>query len=333
MHKKHYFCATMTVEEIKAPIAKELMDFEDFFLESMRSNVPLLDKVIHYIAKRKGKQIRPMFVFLVARMLGGQGEKKTFSAAALVELLHTATLVHDDVVDDANERRGFFSVNALWKNKVAVLVGDYLLSRSLLTSIDQNDYASLAVIARAVKAMSEGELLQLEKSRTLDITEEVYMEVIRQKTGSLIAACCEAAAISVGREDLAERMRLFGEKIGLAFQIKDDIFDYGDDEQIGKPTGNDIRERKVTLPLIYVLNTADKETKRELVTIIRKYNEDKNKVQRAVKMVVDSGGIAYSHKRMMALKDEALNLLTDIPDSPSKSALIGLVEYTTQRLK
>jgi octaprenyl-diphosphate synthase len=323
----------MTVEEIKAPIAKELGEFEDFFLNSMRSDVYLLDKIIHFITKRKGKQIRPMFVFLVARMLGGQGEKKTFSAAALVELLHTATLVHDDVVDDANERRGFFSVNALWKNKVAVLVGDYLLSRSLLTSIEQNDYASLAVIARAVKAMSEGELLQLEKSRTLDITEEVYMEVIRQKTGSLIAACCEAAAISVGRQDLAERMRLFGEKIGLAFQIKDDIFDYGNDEQIGKPTGNDIRERKVTMPLIYALNTADKETKRELVTIIRKYNEDKNKVRRAVKIVIESGGIAYAYKKMMALKDEALDLLKDIPDSPSKRALIGLVEYTTQRVK
>jgi octaprenyl-diphosphate synthase len=323
----------MTVDEIKAPIAKELHDFEDFFLESMRSNVPLLDKVIHYIAKRKGKQIRPMFVFLVARMLGGQGEKKTYSAAALVELLHTATLVHDDVVDDANERRGFFSVNALWKNKIAVLVGDYLLSRSLLTSIDQNDFASLEVIARAVKAMSEGELLQLEKSRTLDITEEVYMEVIRQKTGSLIAACCEAAAISVDRQDVSEKMRLFGEKIGLAFQIKDDIFDYGNDQQIGKPTGNDIRERKVTMPLIYALNNSSKETKRELLTIIKKYNEDKYKVQRAVQLVVDSGGIVYAQKKMMVLKDEALELLVDIPDSPSKQALIGLVEYTTQRLK
>lgn len=323
----------MTVDQIKAPISKELDEFEDFFLESMRSNVPLLDKVIHYIAKRKGKQIRPMFVFLVARMLGGQGEKKTFSAAALVELLHTATLVHDDVVDDANERRGFFSVNALWKNKIAVLVGDYLLSRSLLTSIDQNDYASLAVIARAVKSMSEGELLQLEKSRTLDITEEIYMEVIRQKTGSLIAACCEAAAISVGREDIAETMRLFGEKIGLAFQIKDDIFDYGNDEQIGKPTGNDIRERKVTIPLIYVLNNANKETKRDLVNIIRKYNEDKKQVQRAVKIVVDSGGIAYAHQKMITLKNEALELLKEIPDSPAKQALIGLVEYTTERVK
>jgi octaprenyl-diphosphate synthase len=299
----------------------------------MRSNVPLLDKVIHYIAKRKGKQIRPMFVFLVARMLGGQGENRTYSAAALVELLHTATLVHDDVVDDANERRGFFSVNALWKNKIAVLVGDYLLSRSLLTSIDNKDFASLEVIARAVKSMSEGELLQLEKSRTLDITEEVYMEVIRQKTGSLIAACCEAAAISVDRADLAEQMRKFGETVGLAFQIKDDIFDYGNDVQIGKPTGNDIRERKVTMPLIYALNNSNKETKKELLTILKKHNENKKKVKRAIEIVVDAGGVAYAHGKMMQLKDEALSLIKDVPDSPAKDALIGLVEYTTLRLK
>ncbi len=323
----------MTVQEIKEPIEQELSEFEAFFLDSMRSNVPLLDKVIHYIAKRKGKQIRPMFVFLVARMLGGQGEDKTYSAAALVELLHTATLVHDDVVDDANERRGFFSVNALWKNKIAVLVGDYLLSRSLLTSIDNKDFASLEVIARAVKAMSEGELLQLEKSRTLDITEEVYMEVIRQKTGSLIAACCEAAAISVGREDMSEQMRKFGETIGLAFQIKDDIFDYGNDEKIGKPTGNDIRERKVTMPLIYALNNSDKATKKELISILKKHNENKKKVRRAVDLVVAAGGVAYAHKKMMTLKDEALDLIKDVPESPAKNALIGLVEYTTLRMK
>jgi len=323
----------MTVDQIKAPIEQELAEFEAFFLDSMRSNVPLLDKVIHYIAKRKGKQIRPMFVFLVARMLGGQGENRTYSAAALVELLHTATLVHDDVVDDANERRGFFSVNALWKNKIAVLVGDYLLSRSLLTSIDNKDFASLEVIARAVKAMSEGELLQLEKSRTLDITEEVYMEVIRQKTGSLIAACCEAAAISVDRADLAEQMRKFGETVGLAFQIKDDIFDYGNDVQIGKPTGNDIRERKVTMPLIYALNNSNKETKKELLTILKKHNENKKKVKRAIEIVVDAGGVVYAHGKMMQLKDEALSLIKDVPDSPAKDALIGLVEYTTLRLK
>ena len=323
----------MTVDQIKAPIKQELAEFEAFFLDSMRSNVPLLDKVIHYIAKRKGKQIRPMFVFLVARMLGGQGENRTYSAAALVELLHTATLVHDDVVDDANERRGFFSVNALWKNKIAVLVGDYLLSRSLLTSIDNKDFASLEVIARAVKAMSEGELLQLEKSRTLDITEEVYMEVIRQKTGSLIAACCEAAAISVDRADLAEQMRKFGETVGLAFQIKDDIFDYGNDVQIGKPTGNDIRERKVTMPLIYALNNSNKETKKELLTILKKHNENKKKVKRAIEIVVDARGVAYAHGKMMQLKDESLSLIKDVPDSPAKDALIGLVEYTTLRLK
>lgn len=323
----------MTVEEIKAPISKELSEFEEFFLDSMKSNVPLLDKVIHYIAKRKGKQIRPMFVFLVARMLGGNGEQKTFTAAALVELLHTATLVHDDVVDDANERRGFFSVNALWKNKIAVLVGDYLLSRSLLTSIENKDFASLEVIARAVKAMSEGELLQLEKSRTLDITEEVYMEVIRQKTGSLISACCEAAAFSVNKPELAERMRLFGEKIGLAFQIKDDIFDYGNGQEIGKPTGNDIRERKVTLPLIYAMNNSGEEVRKELYAILKKHNENKAKVKRAVNLVVESGGIKYAYDKMQILKTEAIALLEDIEDSNAKKALIGLVDYTTERLK
>jgi octaprenyl-diphosphate synthase len=214
-----------------------------------------------------------------------------------------------------------------------VLVGDYLLSRSLLTSIDNKDFASLEVIARAVKSMSEGELLQLEKSRTLDITEEVYMEVIRQKTGSLIAACCEAAAISVDRADLAEQMRKFGETVGLAFQIKDDIFDYGNDVQIGKPTGNDIRERKVTMPLIYALNNSNKETKKELLTILKKHNENKKKVKRAIEIVVDAGGVAYAHGKMMQLKDEALSLIKDVPDSPAKDALIGLVEYTTLRLK
>jgi len=323
----------MTVDEIKSPIQKELSDFEAFFLESMRSNVALLDKVIHYIAKRKGKQIRPMFVFLVAKMLGCQGEQKTLSAAALIELLHTATLVHDDVVDDANERRGFFSVNALWKNKIAVLVGDYLLSRSLLTSIDNKDFSSLEVIAKAVKAMSEGELLQLEKSRTLDITEDVYLEVIRQKTGSLIAACCEAAAFAANRPEMAQSMHDFGEKIGLAFQIKDDIFDYGNDEIIGKPTGNDIRERKMTMPLIYTLSKCDAKTKKELLYIIKKENENKKQIRRAIELVVASGGVQYAHQKMMEIKNEALEYLTDIPDSAAKDALIGLVEYTTTRLK
>lgn len=322
----------MTVEEIKAPIEKELKEFENVFRDKMRSKVPLLDKITHYIVKRKGKQMRPMFVFLSAKMLG-EVNQDTYNSAALVELLHTATLVHDDVVDDANERRGFFSVNALWKNKIAVLVGDYLLSKVLLLSIENKTYRSLEVVARAVREMSEGELLQIEKARRLDIDEETYFEVIRQKTASLISTCCEAGAISVQREDEAERMQKFGELVGLAFQIKDDIFDYGSPGNIGKPTGNDIREQKMTLPLIYTLNKVDKKTRAELVNIVKRYNEDTKKVRRAMDLVIENGGIDYAYQRMMEYKDEALKLIASIPDNPSKKALIGLVEYTVNREK
>jgi octaprenyl-diphosphate synthase len=296
----------------------------------MRSNVPLLDKITHYIIKRKGKQMRPMFVFLSAKMLGTISEE-TYTAASLVELLHTATLVHDDVVDDANERRGFFSVNALWKNKVAVLVGDYLLSKVLLLSIEQKKFRSLEIVARAVREMSEGELLQIEKARRLDITEEVYFEVIRQKTASLISTCCEAGAISVGREDEAERMRKFGELVGLAFQIKDDIFDYGTPGKIGKPTGIDIREQKMTLPLIHVLNTSDKKTRSQLINIVKRHHENSKKVQLACQIVVDYGGIDYAYQKMMEIKDQALGLLNDLQESPAKQSLIGLVNYTCNR--
>lgn len=320
------------VDDIKAPIDRELDEFEDRFRESMRSKVPLLDKITHYIIKRKGKQMRPMFVFLSAKMLGEVNDD-TYNSASLVELLHTATLVHDDVVDDANERRGFFSINALWKNKIAVLVGDYLLSRVLLLSIEHKKYRSLEIVARAVREMSEGELLQIEKARRLDIDEATYFEVIRQKTASLIATCCEAGAVSVGREDEAERLRKFGELVGLAFQIKDDIFDYGTPGNIGKPTGIDIRERKMTLPLIYTLNSVDTSTKRELINIVKRHNEKPIKVRRAIQLVVENGGIEYAHKRMMEIKDEAIALLEPIDDSPSKQALIQLVEYTTNRTK
>lgn len=322
----------LSVKEIKEPIAEELILFEEKFRQSMQSNVALLDKITHYIVKRKGKQMRPMFVFLVSRMLGEVNER-SYNAASLMELLHTATLVHDDVVDDANERRGFFSVNALWKNKIAVLVGDYLLSRSLLLSIDNKDFRSLEIVAKAVKAMSEGELLQIEKARKLDITEEVYFEVIRQKTASLIAACCEAAAVSVDREDIAAKMYRFGELVGLAFQIKDDIFDYGTDEKIGKPTGNDIRERKITLPLIYALNNGSEKQKQTLINIVKRYNEEPAKVKQAIRIVVESGGVKYAHQRMMEIKQQALELIEDVPDSPAKRSLIGLVEYTTTREK
>lgn len=322
----------MKVDEIIAPVKSEMSEFEDRFRESMKSQAPLLDKVTHYIIKRKGKQMRPLFIFLTAKMLGEVSDK-TYDAANLVELLHTASLVHDDVVDDANERRGFFSVNALWKNKIAVLVGDYMLSKILLLSIERENQQLLAVVARAVREMSEGELLQIEKARKLDITEEVYYEVIRQKTASLIATCCEAGAISVDRMDQTENMKMFGETVGLAFQLKDDIFDYGEPGNIGKPTGLDIRERKMTLPLIYVLNNSPKEVRKELINIVKRHNENPKKVQRAVKLVIEHGGIDYAHKKMLELKEKALDMLKDIPDSDAKTALVGLVEYTTNRKK
>ena len=322
----------MTVKEILAPIEEEMKLFEVRFHQSMKSKVPLLDKITHYIIRRKGKQMRPMFLFLTAKMLGDINDR-TYQSASLVELLHTATLVHDDVVDDANERRGFFSVNALWKNKIAVLVGDYMLSRVLLHSIENDNVRALQIVARAVREMSEGELLQIEKARKLDITEEVYFEVIRQKTASLIATVCEAAAASVDREDMADRMRQFGELVGLAFQIKDDIFDYGTPGNIGKPTGNDIRERKMTLPLIYALAHCDRDTRKELINIVKRHNEEKKYVNRAIELVIAAGGIEYAHKRMIELKTQALDLLTDIPDSPAKRSLVGLVEYTVNREK
>jgi octaprenyl-diphosphate synthase len=296
----------------------------------MKSKVPLLDKITHYIIKRKGKQMRPMFVFLSAKLLGEINDD-TYNSATLVELLHTATLVHDDVVDDANERRGFFSVNALWKNKIAVLVGDYLLSKVLLLSIEHKKYRSLEIVARAVREMSEGELLQIEKARRMDIDEATYFEVIRQKTASLIATCCEAGAVSVSREDEADRMRKFGELVGLAFQIKDDIFDYGTPGKIGKPTGIDIRERKMTLPLIHVLQVADKKTRRRLINIVKRHNENQKKINEAIQLVIDLGGIHYAYEKMMEIKEEALKMLEPIPDSPSKKSLVGLVEYTISR--
>lgn len=322
----------MTVKEIMAPINVEMTEFEIRFRQSMKSKVPLLDKITHYIIRRKGKQMRPMFLFLTAKMLGNVNDK-TYDAASLVELLHTASLVHDDVVDDANERRGFFSLNALWKNKIAVLVGDFMLSRVLLLSIENNNIRLLEIVARAVREMSEGELLQIEKARRLDITEEIYFDIIRQKTASLIATVCESAAASVDREDQAKNMRQFGEFVGLAFQIKDDIFDYGTPGNIGKPTGLDIRERKITLPLIHTLNVCDKATKKELINIIKNHNEDSKYVKRAVELVIKNGGIDYAYKRMIELTDQALICLKDIPESASKQAIIGLVEYTTQREK
>lgn len=324
----------VSVKDIKANVAEEMAIFEDKFKESMKSEVALLDKITHYIIKRKGKQMRPMFVFLSAKTIHGKVEEATYTAASLIELLHTATLVHDDVVDDANERRGFFSVNALWKNKIAVLVGDYLLSRGLLMSVDNNEYQLLQIVSTAVKEMSEGELLQIEKARKLDITEAVYFEIIRQKTASLIASCCAAGAASVSKDpSVVEKFKKFGELVGLAFQIKDDIFDYGDGEKIGKPTGNDIRERKMTLPLIYALSNAPIEVKRRLINIVKNHNEEPKKIREAIKLVVEAGGVKYAYDRMIKIKDEALELLKDLENNEAKEALIGLVEYTVYREK
>lgn len=322
----------MTVKEIKSPIDSELHEFEEKFKQSMQSEVPLLDKITHYIIKRKGKQMRPMFVFLSAKMFG-EVTDSTYTAASLIELLHTATLVHDDVVDDANERRGFFSVNAIWKNKIAVLVGDFLLSKGLLLSVDNNEYEMLQIVSNAVREVSEGELLQIEKARRLDIDEEVYFEVIRKKTASLISSCCEAGTVSVGSKDNQKRMKEFGEKIGIAFQIKDDIFDYGTGDKIGKPTGIDIKERKMTLPLIYTLNAVDSAQRKNIINIVKNHNENPRKVKEVVNMVIEAGGVKYAHNRMMAIKDEALELIKDVPDSPAKKSMIGLIDYTTKREK
>jgi len=324
----------ITVKEIKANVADEMTLFEEKFKESMKSDVALLDKITHYIIKRKGKQMRPLFVFLTAKALNGSAKEATYTAASLIELSHTASLVHDDIVDDANERRGFFSVNALWKNKIAVLVGDFLLARGLMISVESNQHKLLEIVSNAVQEMAEGELLQIEKARKLDITEEVYFEIIRQKTASLIASCCAAGAASVTEDpEIIAKMKTFGELVGLAFQIKDDIFDYGSSEKIGKPTGNDIRERKMTLPLIYTLTNSDKATRKTLINIVKNHNEEPKKVREAIKLVVDSGGVQYAHKKMMELKDQALEQIKDIEDNDAKKALIGLVEYTVNREK
>ena len=322
----------MRVEEIIAPVEKELAEFEQFFSSTMKSDVPLLDKVTHYLVKRKGKQIRPLFVFLSCKMFS-ETNAKSFDAAALVELLHTATLVHDDVVDDANERRGYFSVNALWKNKIAVLVGDYMLSRILLLSIEKQNTDLLAIIARSVREMSEGELLQIEKARKLDITEDVYFEVIRKKTASLIATCCEAGYLASGGTIHREVMRLFGEKVGLSFQLKDDIFDFGSAAEIGKPTGNDIREQKMTLPIIYTLNNAPAAEATELRNIIKNYNDSESHIRKAIDLVKRNKGIEYAEQRMRSLGNEAKALLDEFPDNEAKMALLGLVEYTMNRTK
>lgn len=308
--------------------------FEQKFQLSMSSKVALLNRITHYIVNRKGKQMRPMFVFLVAKLVNnGEISERTYRGASVIELIHTATLVHDDVVDDSNRRRGFFSVNALWKNKIAVLIGDYLLSKGLLLSIDNNDFDLLKIISVAVREMSEGELLQIEKARQLDITEEVYYEIIRQKTATLIAACCSLGAASVKpNSPEVETMRRFGELIGMAFQIKDDLFDYGEDK-IGKPTGIDIKEQKMTLPLIYVLNNCSKKERKWLINSVKRHNKDKQRVKEVISFVKDNGGLDYAVKKMKQFQDQALNILKDYPESEFKTSLELMVNYVIDRKK
>ncbi len=323
-----------TVEKIKLPILKEMELFEVKFKESMISNVSLLNRITHYIVRRKGKQMRPMFVFLVAKMVSdGDFKDKTYRGASIIELIHTATLVHDDVVDDSNRRRGFFSLNALWKNKIAVLVGDYLLSKGLLLSIDNDDFDLLKHISVAVREMSEGELLQIEKARNLDITEEVYFEIIRKKTATLIAACTAigAASVDASQEDII-KMREFGELIGIAFQIKDDLFDYTDDK-IGKPTGIDIKEQKMTLPLIHTLNICSKEDKKWLINSVKNHNKDKKRVKEVIAFVKQHGGIEYTTNKMKEFQKRALQILTNYPESDYKDSLITMVNYVIEREK
>lgn len=320
--------------QIKQPILQEMELFEKKFYESMSSKVALLNRITYYIVNRKGKQMRPMFVFLTAKMVsGGVINERTYRGACVIELIHTATLVHDDVVDDSNRRRGFFSINALWKNKIAVLVGDYLLSKGLLLSIDHGDFDLLRIISVAVREMSEGELLQIEKARRLDITEDVYYEIIRQKTATLIAACCALGAKSVSEdEEQVERLRKFGELIGMAFQIKDDLFDYTD-EAIGKPTGIDIKEQKMTLPLIYALNHCTDKEKSWCINSIKNHNKDKKRVKEVIQFVKDKNGLAYAEQKMVEFQKEALLLIQDYPESVYKDSLTLMVNYVMERKK
>lgn len=318
------------MKEAKDLIKEELLQFEGKFNDAVASHVPLLDRIMKFIIKRKGKQLRPMFVFLSAKLHGDVNDV-TYRAASLVEILHTATLVHDDVVDESFERRGFFSINALWKNKVAVLVGDYLLSKGLLLSLSNKDHKVLEILSTAVKQMSEGELLQIEKSRNLNLKEDIYFEIIRTKTASLLSSACAAGAWSTSQDEtIAAKMALFGEKVGLAFQIKDDLFDYGN-ELIGKPTGNDIKEKKLTLPLIYTLNNCDTNTRKKIIYIIKNQNKDKEKVKWVIDEVIKTGGIAYAEKKMQQIKNEALEILSGFPENPIREGLKQLVEYTTDR--
>lgn len=322
-----------TLNDIKKPIQTHLEVFEKKFKDSMKSKVALLDIITRYIVKRKGKQMRPMFVFLSAGMHGEINES-TYTAASLIELLHTATLVHDDVVDDSNERRGFFSINALWKNKAAVLVGDFLLSKGLLLALDHDEFQLLKIVSEATREMSEGELLQIEKARKLDISEEIYFEIIRKKTASLIASCCASGTHSVDADiETVQQMRLFGEKVGIAFQIKDDLFDYEVSNKTGKPNGIDIKEQKMTLPLIYLLNNSSWAEKRKIINIVKNHNNNPEKVKFVIDKVNQSGGIEYTKEKMKLYHQEAKDILQKFPESEYKTALLQLVDFTIERKK
>jgi octaprenyl-diphosphate synthase len=320
------------LNKIKHPIRTDLEEFEAHFSQSLKSKVPLLDRITYYIVQRKGKQVRPILVFLCGKLLGPI-TPSTHIAASLIEILHTATLVHDDVVDDSNMRRGYFSINALWKNKVAVLVGDYLFMRGFLLAMKKKEYKLLELVSDAVEKMSVGELLQIEKARKLDITEEVYFDIIRQKTASLMAAACALGAASTTKEDeLIEQMRRFGELAGLSYQIKDDLFDYGNDK-IGKPRGIDIKEKKMTLPLIHALSKCKESEKRQILSLIKNKSEKKSTVNEVVEFVSKYGGLRYAEQKMEALKDEALQLLNSFPSSPAKDSLVSLINYMLIRKK
>ena len=322
---------SITLDEIKHPIRKEMEEFELKFRKAMQSSVPLLDRIMHYIVKRKGKQMRPMFVFLSAGLNGGISES-TYRAASLIELLHTATLVHDDVVDDSNLRRGFFSINAIWKNKIAVLVGDYLLSRGLLLSVEHEEFELLKIVSTAVRKMSEGELLQIEKARKLDINEEIYYDIIQAKTASLIASCCATGASSVkADQENVTRMHDFGQAVGMAFQIKDDLFDYEQAEKTGKPRGIDIKEHKMTLPLIYALNNSTSKDKKFIINTVKSYSDDKARVEQVINMVMTAGGLKYAKEKMHQYQDQAFAILNTFPSSVYKASLEQLVRFTTER--
>lgn len=323
----------LKIKDIKQPVSKEMALFESKFKNSLKTSVPLLDKIMHYIIKRKGKQMRPLFVFLTAKLFNNVNES-TYTAASLIELLHTATLVHDDIIDEANFRRGVFSINALWKNKISVLVGDFLLSRGLLLAVENEQFQLLKIMSTAVKEMSEGELLQIEKTRRLDITEEVYFEIIKKKTAALISACCEAGAASTNahKNDIL-KMRTFGEKAGIAFQIKDDLFDYTQNPLIGKPTGIDIREKKMTLPLIHTLNNSDKKSKTFIINTIKNDSKNSRKVEQIINIVKEKKGLEYAKNKMNLFVNEALEILKEFENNESKSSLINLVEYVVKREK